>query len=115
MDSEYINLRVVLGGDGENPSAGYKVRVLDAETGREIGGVYRVEFEADVSGVAYVVIYAYPMAIDVTAAGYLKPNKEIGVELLGDGERRYVRLPVIVETSRLGQDDGARRYAKVEE
>ena len=114
-DGNCINLRVVLEGDGKGPVAGHRARVMDAATGREIGGVYRVEFAADLDGAAYVVIHAYPVAVDVTATGYLCPNEGVGVELKGDGEVRYMRLPVVVETTELGgPEDASRSYAPVE-
>jgi len=111
-DRKPIPLRVALEGAGDGPTAGFSVRVEDAESGRELAGVYKVEFEAAVDGVAHVIVHAYPVAVDVTGEGFAKPSREVGIMLKGEGHPEYVRLPVVEDVTELG-GTGSRTYTKV--
>ena len=92
VEKEPIRLRIV-SKPGIDTLHGYSVRVQDVASGRDLDGVYKVEFSADADGTATVVVHAYCAEIDVVGIGFVIPNKEMGVALTGANPPELVRLP----------------------
>jgi len=62
-----IQLRIRTAPNADGPCCGQDVIVEDAITGRQIGGVYKIEINMSIDSVVSAVVHLYPSQLDVKA------------------------------------------------
>lgn len=90
-----IRLRIVVEPDPDSVAGvgvvlGYRAKVLDAETGRELDGVYGVDVHMGVDCATTATIQCYPAAVDVEGEALAVPDGKVAVALRDGQDPQFI-------------------------